>query len=67
MGKPTRPSVSHKDGLIMSPEPAGRLDYVELGFKRNSQDRTTWRSAGIRGAPCPISCPSEIKQRVLRL
>jgi len=31
---------------------------VELGFKRFSGDRTTWRSAGICGAPCPISCPS---------
>ena len=36
-----------------------RPDYVELGLKPISQDRTTWRSAGICGAPCPISCPSE--------
>ena len=35
----------------------GRLDYVELGFKRNSVDRTTWRSDGICGACCPICCP----------
>jgi hypothetical protein len=40
-------------------DPMDRLDYVELGFKRNSRDRTTWRSAGICGAPCPISCPSD--------
>lgn len=35
-------------------EPLGRLDYVELGFKPISRDRTTWRSAGIRGACCPF-------------
>jgi hypothetical protein len=39
-------------------EPLDRLDYVELGFKRNSPDRTTWRSAGICRACCPICCPS---------
>jgi len=30
-----------------------RLDYVELGFRPISRDRTTWKSAGIRGAGCP--------------
>lgn len=39
-------------------DPLDRLGYVELGFKPISGDRTTWRSAGIRGASCPISCPS---------
>src|SRR5207237_4673807 len=38
-----------------------RLDYVELGFKPNSRDRTTWRSAGICGACCPMYCPSELE------
>jgi hypothetical protein len=41
------------------PEPGVPLDYVEHGFKRFSQDRTTWGSAGICGASCPISCPSD--------
>lgn len=36
-------------------DPLDRLDYVELGFKPNSRGRTTQRSTGICGAPCPIS------------
>jgi TIR domain len=32
--------------------------YVGLGFKPNSGDRTRLRSAGLLGASCPISCPT---------
>jgi hypothetical protein len=42
------------------PEPLDRLDYVELGFKPSSRDRTTWRSAGICEASCPNPCPTEV-------
>jgi len=42
------------------PEPGDRLDYVERGLERFSRDRTTWGSAGICGAPCPISCPTAL-------
>ena len=47
-----RPSGYELDSLT-------RLDYVELGFKRFSGERATWRSAGICGACCPICCPNE--------
>jgi hypothetical protein len=42
------------------PEPGVPLDYVEHGFKRFSGDRDRLRSAEIRGASCPISCPSDL-------
>ena len=41
-------------------DPLDRLDYVGLGFKPISGDRTTWRSAGICVACCPIRCPSRV-------
>jgi hypothetical protein len=41
------------------PEPGVLLGYVGHGFKRFPRNRTTWRSAGIWGACCPIRCPSQ--------
>ncbi len=61
---PTSPGVgSDRDavGAVNSVgaeiEAVDRLDYVELGFKRNWRDRATWRSAGICGACCPFLAP----------
>jgi hypothetical protein len=48
-------------------DPGGRLDDVELGFKRFPRDRTTWRSAGICGACCPICCPTTSFHRQARV
>lgn len=41
------------------PEPGVPLDYVGHGFKRFTRVRDRLRSAGVCGASCPISCPSQ--------
>src|SRR5262245_16887031 len=56
--RPLRGRDSNPRPSGYEPDSLSRLDYVELGFKRFSRDRATWRSAGICGASCPISCPS---------
>lgn len=49
-----------------NPSARVRLDYVGRVLERFSLDRTTWRSAGIRGACCPILLPQHWTHRLAK-